>query len=70
MTRVVTWGLLCRNKSWTYPFENRKNISCFAVSPNDLLMISVDEGTASSVCVASRADNGALLSALDSIDDV
>lgn len=41
---VVTW-FVCRNKSWTYPFENRKNISRFAVSPNGLLMISVDEGT-------------------------
>ena len=32
------------NKSFTFPFENRKNIHRFAVSPNGLLMITVDEG--------------------------
>ena len=32
------------NKSFTFPFENRKNIYRFAVSPNGLLMITVDEG--------------------------
>ena len=32
------------NKSFTFPFENRKNIHQFAVSPNGLLMITVDEG--------------------------
>jgi len=32
------------NKSFTFLFENRKNIYRFAVSPNGLLMITVDEG--------------------------
>ena len=32
------------NKSFTFPFENRKNIHRFAVSPNGLLMITVDKG--------------------------
>ena len=32
------------NKSFTFPFENRKNIHRFAVSPNGLLMITADEG--------------------------
>ena len=42
--RVLSRAAYCRNKSWTHPFENRTNISCFAVSPNGLLMISIDEG--------------------------
>ena len=32
------------NKSFTFPFENRKNIHRFTVSPNGLLMITVDKG--------------------------
>ena len=31
-------------KTWTYPFENRKNIYRFAVSPDGLTAITVDEG--------------------------
>ena len=34
---------LKNNKSCTFPFENRQNIYRFAVSPDGLLMISVDE---------------------------
>ena len=32
------------NRSCTFPFENRKNIYRFTISPNGLIMISVDEG--------------------------
>lgn len=32
------------NKSTTFPFENRKNIRRFAVSPDSVLLISIDEG--------------------------
>ena len=32
------------NKSCTFPFENQKNVYCFTISPDGLLMISVDEG--------------------------
>jgi periodic tryptophan protein 2 len=34
---------LKNNKSCTFPFENRKNIYRFTISPNGLLLISVDE---------------------------
>lgn len=36
--------LLLSNKSCTFPFENQKNVYCFAISPDGVLMISVDEG--------------------------
>ncbi len=32
------------NKSRTLPFENRKNISCIALSPDGNVLISIDEG--------------------------
>ena len=32
------------NKSLTFPFENDKNIYRFTVSPDGVLMITVDEG--------------------------
>lgn len=34
----------CSNKSWTYAFENRKNIAALALSPDGNVLISVDEG--------------------------
>ncbi|KAI9139435.1 putative WD repeat protein [Paraphysoderma sedebokerense] len=34
---------LTNNKSFTFPFENRKNISRIALSPNGALLLSVDE---------------------------
>ena len=39
-----THDIICSNKSSTFPFENRKNIYRFAISPDGLLMITVDEG--------------------------
>ena len=35
----------CRNTAATLPFENRKNIDRIALSPNDRVLITVDEGT-------------------------
>ena len=32
------------NKSFTFPFQNRKNIATIALSPNGNILISVDEG--------------------------
>jgi len=32
------------NKSFTFPFENRKNIAAIALSPDGNVLISVDEG--------------------------
>lgn len=32
------------NKSWTYAFENRKNIAALALSPDGNVLISVDDG--------------------------
>lgn len=32
------------NKSFTFPFQNRKNIAAIALSPNGNILISVDEG--------------------------
>jgi hypothetical protein len=32
------------NKSYTFPFENRKNIAVIALSPDSNVLISVDEG--------------------------
>ena len=41
----VNFHVLIRsNTSCTFPFENQKNIYRFAVSPDGLIMISVDEG--------------------------
>ena len=33
------------NKSLTLPFENGKDITCIAVSPDDSLIVTIDEGT-------------------------
>jgi len=33
------------NSSFTFPFENRKNIAVIALSPDSNVLISVDEGT-------------------------
>jgi hypothetical protein len=32
------------NKSYTFPFENRKNIAAIALSPDANVLVSVDEG--------------------------
>ena len=32
------------NKSFTFPFQNRKNIAALALSPNGTILITVDEG--------------------------
>lgn len=32
------------NKSTTLPFENGKDITCIAISPDDGLILTVDEG--------------------------
>ena len=32
------------NKSLTLPFENGKDITCIALSPDDRLLITIDEG--------------------------
>lgn len=32
------------NKSFTFPFQNRKNIAAIALSPDGNILISVDEG--------------------------
>ena len=37
---------MTRNKSYTLPFENRKNIAVIALSPDSNVLISVDEGAA------------------------
>lgn len=34
----------CSNKSYTLPFENRKNIAAIALSPDANVLVSVDEG--------------------------
>ncbi len=47
---ATIYMLLLSNKSCTFPFENQKNIYCFAVSPDGVLMISVDEGNGDSYC--------------------
>lgn len=36
--------LFCSNKSFTFPFQNRKNIAALALSPNGNILITVDEG--------------------------
>lgn len=38
--------LVSRNTSATLPFENRKNIDRIALSPNNAVLITVDEGVA------------------------
>jgi periodic tryptophan protein 2 len=40
------------NKSFTFPFQNRKNIAAIALSPNGNILISVDEGE-STLCQLS-----------------
>ncbi|KAJ3535234.1 hypothetical protein NM688_g7006 [Phlebia brevispora] len=40
--RVSAFDLV-NNKSWTFPFENRKNIAAIALSPDANVLISVDE---------------------------
>ncbi|KIJ36370.1 hypothetical protein M422DRAFT_140473, partial [Sphaerobolus stellatus SS14] len=40
--RVSVFDLVA-NKSWTLPFENRKNIAVIALSPDGNVLISVDE---------------------------
>ncbi|KAF7794916.1 hypothetical protein EIP86_006059 [Pleurotus ostreatoroseus] len=35
--------IVLSNKSWTFPFENRKNIAAIALSPDANVLISVDE---------------------------
>ncbi|KAL4246695.1 WD repeat PWP2 family protein, partial [Abortiporus biennis] len=40
--RVSVFDLV-NNKSYTYPFENRKNIAAIALSPDSNVLISVDE---------------------------
>jgi len=37
-------ALSISNKSVTFPFENAKNISRIALSPNGSILITVDEG--------------------------
>ncbi len=37
-------SLLFRNKSYTLPFENRKNITHVALSPDSNVLLTVDEG--------------------------
>ena len=32
------------NKSYTFPFENRKNIVAIALSPDANVLLSIDEG--------------------------
>jgi periodic tryptophan protein 2 len=32
------------NKSYTFPFENRKNIAAIALSPDANVLVTVDEG--------------------------
>ncbi|KAL7748419.1 U3 snoRNP protein [Sorochytrium milnesiophthora] len=39
----VTCFDLVNNKSFTFPFENRKNIARIALSPNGALLLSIDE---------------------------
>ena len=41
---ILSW-LSLSNKSSTFAFENRKNISVLALSPDGNVLISVDEGT-------------------------
>jgi hypothetical protein len=35
------------NKSYTFPFENRKNIAAIALSPDANVLVTVDEGAIS-----------------------
>lgn len=45
-TVIITVHVLhCSNRSCTFPFENRKNVYRFTISPNGVLMITIDEGT-------------------------
>jgi hypothetical protein len=46
---TVSGGEVCllapnSNKSYTFPFENRKNITTIALSPDSNILLSVDEG--------------------------
>jgi len=41
---------LVNNKSVTLPFENRKNISRIALSPNGILLLSIDEDGRAILC--------------------
>lgn len=41
---------LVNNKSLTLPFENRKNISRIALSPNGILLLSIDEDGRAILC--------------------
>ena len=36
--------LLRSNRSFTFPFQNRKNVAAIALSPDGNILISVDEG--------------------------
>ena len=45
------------NKSFTFPFENRKNIAAIALSPDGNVLISVDEGGISFSLFAKRSDD-------------
>jgi periodic tryptophan protein 2 len=44
------------NKSFTFPFENRKNIECIALSPDANVLVSVDEGSSLHHTGDHRAD--------------
>lgn len=43
-TIFITDSVSCSNESSTFPFENRRNIYRFAVSPNEQLMVTIDNG--------------------------
>ena len=44
------------NKSFTFAFENRKNISALALSPDGNVLVSVDEGVLTVLFIISRSD--------------
>lgn len=39
------------NNSFTFPFQNRKNIAALALSPNGTILITVDEGAVKTLSV-------------------
>jgi periodic tryptophan protein 2 len=50
------------NKSYTFPFENRKNITAIALSPDANVLVTVDEG------MFNKYDNNGPLNSLLTAD--
>lgn len=55
MYRMSNIGIFS-NKSRTFPFENRKNITAIALSPDGKVLITVDEGMVKVIILGYRVD--------------